>query len=612
MDESGQLDPSVDPRLEEVLSEYSRRVAAGESISPSDLISANPAVAEGLRSYFAVAHPGNGEAADRDTDLHSGTQYVRLQNQATIPPKKPTTAAAIPERFGRYRIVRSLGSGAMGDVYLAEDTQLDRSVALKVPRFTDEADSDLIQRFYREARAAATLRHPNLCPVHDAGEIDGIHYLSMAFIEGRPLYDVLAEKGRPPEREAATIILKLAKALDAAHKSGVIHRDLKPANIMIDSHEEPIIMDFGLARRTNKEDARLTQSGLVMGSPTYMSPEQVEGDGDKIGPAADIYSLGVVFYELLTGEVPFRGSIASVLGQIITVAPKKPSTIVRNVDPALEAICLKMLAKRPEDRFASMHEVASALDAYLAGRPTGVVASPREQTAETRPLESGSSAGRGIVIAPWMLVTALVLIVGGFGITWRLIAVMLKQQNASGEISLSQSTREALSHGDAHVLINGKELTREQLQKPIVLPAGSNNFQIQSKNETTSAQTIPSGTDDDSTLVEQSPDGNWVYKPLQRHIAEVVLGRGGKLKLVGSDAVVVRAPDLPTTGSVHIEEIDLAGAKAFPGPEVELLKKLTKTLKRLLLPKAGFSDHQLNELREALKDCKVERAAESS
>ena len=120
-------------------------------------------------------------------------------------------------------------------------------------------------------------------------------------------------------------MLKLAKGLNAAHTSGVIHRDLKPANIMIDAHHEPIIMDFGLARRTNKEDSRLTQSGLVMGSPAYMSPEQVEGDIEKIGPASDIYSLGIIFYELLTGQVPFRGSIASVIGQIVTTAANRES-----------------------------------------------------------------------------------------------------------------------------------------------------------------------------------------------------------------------------------------------------------------------------------------------
>ncbi|HUE17903.1 MAG TPA: serine/threonine-protein kinase, partial [Planctomycetaceae bacterium] len=259
MDESGQLDPSVDPQFEQVLSDYSRRVAAGEPISPSDLISQNPAMADALRSHFAIAGAGQEDTALGPADSISGTRYVRPSSQATIPPRKPAAAAALPERFGRYRIVRCLGRGAMGDVYLAEDTQLDRQVALKIPRFTDDQDGELIERFYREARAAATVRHPNLCPVHDAGEIDGIHYLSMTYIEGRPLYEVLAEKGRPSPRDAATIVLKLAKALDAAHTSGVIHRDLKPANIMIDAHQEPILMDFGLARRTNKDDSRLTQ-----------------------------------------------------------------------------------------------------------------------------------------------------------------------------------------------------------------------------------------------------------------------------------------------------------------------------------------------------------------
>src|ERR1700722_10307098 len=265
MDESGQLRPSDEPLFGQGRAEYSRRVAAGEPISPSDLISQNPAVADALRSYFAVAGDEKAAATLSDEAGASGTLYVRLASQATVPPRKLAVAQPLPERFGRYKIVRSLGSGAMGDVYLADDTQLDRPVALKIPRFSDDRDDDLIERFYREARAAATVRHPNLCPVYDAGEIDGIHYLSMAFIEGRPLCDLLSTKKRFAPRDAATLILKLAKALNAAHTSGVIHRDLKPANIMIDSHDEPIIMDFGLSRRTNKEDSRLTQSGLVMG-----------------------------------------------------------------------------------------------------------------------------------------------------------------------------------------------------------------------------------------------------------------------------------------------------------------------------------------------------------
>jgi predicted Ser/Thr protein kinase len=610
MDESGQLDPSVDPQFEQVLSDYSRRVAAGESISPSDLISQNPAVADALRSHFASAGAGQEDTALGAADSISGTRYVRLSSQATIPPRKPAVAAALPECFGRYRIVRCLGRGAMGDVYLAEDTQLDRQVALKIPRFADDQDGELIERFYREARAAATVRHPNLCPVHDAGEIDGIHYLSMTYIEGRPLYDVLAEKGRPSQRDAATIVLKLAKALDAAHTSGVIHRDLKPANIMIDAHQEPILMDFGLARRTNKDDSRLTQSGLVMGSPAYMSPEQVEADIEKVGPACDIYSLGIIFYELLTGEVPFRGSIASVLGQIVTVAPRKPSAIVPKIDPALEAICLKMIAKRLEDRFASMREVAAALESHLAGRPTGITVPEHDRTAgDSHAVRIERHSGRGIVIAPWMLWTALVIIIAGFGVTWQLIAMMMKQQAGSGEIAIDQSTKDAFSRGDAHLWLNDKQLTREQLQKPIELPAGSNNVQIRNGAEIKRTDVIVSEKDD-PTLLERTPDGRFVYTPLQRRVAKSILSQGGKLKLVGSEVTVARAPDLPQ-GRIRIEGIDLGGVASIPAEEIELIKKLAVSLKRLVLPKTGVSERQLDELRKALPDREINRASET-
>ncbi len=224
-------------------------------------------------------------------------------------------------------------------------------------------------------------------------------------------------------------------------------------------------MDFGLARRTNKDDSRLTQSGLVMGSPAYMSPEQVEGDIEKVGPACDIYSLGIVFYELLTGEVPFRGSLASVLGQIVTVAPRKPSVAVRNVEPELEAICLKMIAKRPEDRFASMREVAAALEAHLAGRPTGVVIPEHDRAAvESHSARIERHSGRGIVIAPWMLWTALAIVISGFGVTWHLIALMMKQQAGSGEIAIDAPTKEAFSRGEAHLWLNGKQLTRDNFK----------------------------------------------------------------------------------------------------------------------------------------------------
>jgi predicted Ser/Thr protein kinase len=602
MDESGQLRPSVDPRVEELLSEYSRRVAAGEPISPSDLISQNPAVADALRLHFQAAK----DTGESDAAGASGTQYVRITTQSTIPPRKPGVAQPLPERFGRYRIVRSLGSGAMGDVYLADDTQLDRPVALKIPRFSDEQDDELIERFYREARAAATVRHPNLCPVYDAGEIDGIHYLSMAFIEGRPLCDLLSVKKRLAPREAATLIAKLAKALNAAHNSGVIHRDLKPANIMIDAHDEPIIMDFGLSRRTNKQDSRLTQAGLVMGSPSYMSPEQVEGESDQIGPPSDIYSLGIVFYELLTGETPFRGSIASVLGQIVTVAPKKPTALVRTIDPALEAICLKMIAKRPEDRFASMRDVAAALEAHLAGQPTGVAVpvDPVGQASAQQPLRHAG----GIVIAPWMLWTAVAIVIGGFGITWQLIAMMMRAQPSSGEIAVSQPYKDALSKGEANIVVNGEAVAKNDWQKPIVLEERTNKVQIKKGNESTPAEVIYSEKDN-PTVLEKTSKGDISYTPLRRRVAQTVLSLGGQIRLVGSEAWVTKKEELPI-GHVRLDGIDLTAVKPIESVDFDLIKRLHASLKVLRLPK-GFAKDKVLDLSEALPTCDVTDGGEA-
>ena len=277
------------------------------------------------------------------------------------------SVGSLPRAFGRYRVEKVLGEGAMGVVYLARDSKLDRQVALKVPKFDD--DPEMMERFLREARSAATLLHRNICPVHDIGDIDGVHYISMAYIAGRPL-SALIDRSRPQsQRSVALIVRKLALALETAHQAGVIHRDLKPANVMLDQQNEPVIMDFGLARQLNiDQDSRLTQSGIIMGSPAYMSPEQVNGDIDRIGPPSDIYSLGVFLYEFLTGEVPFDGPPTAVFGQILTQEPEKPSTFRADLDPRLEAICLKMMARKIEDRYGSMREAATALSDFLKNK----------------------------------------------------------------------------------------------------------------------------------------------------------------------------------------------------------------------------------------------------
>lgn len=282
--------------------------------------------------------------------------------------RKTTTSKEcdFPDEFGRYAIKKELGKGAMGAVFLARDTQLNRDVALKVPTFTDKSPANMIERFYREARSAATLTHPNICPVYDVGEHDGTHFISMGFIEGRPLSAYIESGKKQPERQAAAVVKKLALALQEAHDKGIIHRDLKPANIMIDQRSEPVVMDFGLARITNdKEEARLTREGTVMGSPAYMSPEQVEGK--KIGPQCDVYSLGVVFYELLTGQTPYQGTVVSVIGQILAANPKTPIELRPDISPECSAVCLKAMASKQSDRFQSMAEYAKALDAFIKG-----------------------------------------------------------------------------------------------------------------------------------------------------------------------------------------------------------------------------------------------------
>jgi serine/threonine protein kinase len=316
-------------------------------------LAGTPGAAAGGSAVEATAD-GSASAAAADVDFLPAGGAAR-----------PAPLLASGQTFGRYQVVRLLGRGAMGAVYLAYDAQLQRHVALKTPSLGDSVSA--VSRFLREARAAAQLRSPYICPVYDVGQIGGVHYLSMAFIDGQPLSKAIAEKRLTDPRAVAELAQKVARGLQKAHEQGIIHRDLKPDNIMIDADGEPIVMDFGLARRT--DDVHLTTPGRLVGTPAYMSPEQVDGDPNKIGPATDIYSLGVVLYEMLAGRRPFQGSLTSILRQIGSESPPRPSA----VNPALgqgsplEGVCLTMMARAPADRYPSMAAVADALD-QLSGR----------------------------------------------------------------------------------------------------------------------------------------------------------------------------------------------------------------------------------------------------
>ena len=307
------------------------------------------------------------------TDQEDATKYT-TSNRSTAP-QTGDPAETLPERIGRYQILRLLGKGGMGVVYLAHDTQFGRKVALKVPSNVAQ-NADALERFYREARSAGRLQHPHIVPIYEVGEVDGVHLMTMAYIEGRPLSAWVADYARRPPREAAALVRTLALALQEAHGQGIIHRDLKPANVMIDKRGEPVVMDFGLAREIETDSARQTLLGTVMGTPAYMPPEQARGDVTALGPGSDVYSLGVILYELLTGQPPFRGNIMDVLAQHLRDVPPPPSEVRPELCGHLDAICLKALAKEPSHRFLSMTEFAAALDAYLKGIPLAELACP--------------------------------------------------------------------------------------------------------------------------------------------------------------------------------------------------------------------------------------------
>ncbi|MBI2948137.1 MAG: protein kinase, partial [Verrucomicrobia bacterium] len=289
------------------------------------------------------------------------TLHIVIPEDSALPP-------SAPRRLGKYELLEEIARGGMGIVYKARHTGLDSIVAVKLIRSGVLATPTDVERFQREARSAARLQHPNIVTIHDIGEQDGQHYFSMDYVPGANLAELARTRPFSP-KQAAEITARVALAIHYAHQQGVLHRDVKPANVILTPEQQPRVLDFGLARIV-ADDSQLTQSGAPMGSPCYMPPEQAGGKRESVGAWSDVYSLGALLYELLTGRPPFQAPTAvETLRLVLESDPVLPRLFDRTLPSDLETICLKCLEKEPAKRYATAQELADELGRFIDDKP---------------------------------------------------------------------------------------------------------------------------------------------------------------------------------------------------------------------------------------------------
>src|SRR5437879_4244177 len=321
-----------------------------------------------LKTALAILPDTVPQERDDPGGLASAMPATTRDDVVPASKKKATHAADLLGELGDYELLEEIGRGGQGVVFRARQKSLNRTVALKVIGLGQWATKAHLQRFRLEAEAAASLDHPCIVPIHDVGEREGCCYFSMNFVEGGQL-DEVARREPMPIRRAAELIAKLARTVHYAHEHGILHRDIKPGNVLLDAKGEPHLTDFGLARLVESESS-VTHTLDVLGTPSYMAPEQAVGNNAAVRSVTDVYGLGAVLYQLLTGQPPFAGGTTyETIKLLLDTEPKKPRFLNPKIDRDLSTICLKCLEKDPVHRYPSALALAADLDRWLKHEP---------------------------------------------------------------------------------------------------------------------------------------------------------------------------------------------------------------------------------------------------